>query len=231
MTERRQIQGDMRPFGINKRKPQANVRYKELAPLTDHLGLDAETEVKLQRALREALQEYLGYAEVSARSASPAKSLARLTSITGSSARLANYLEEINPDFLAEIDLHRAGPDDDGSVPIFDFIHLIPRLRRLSAAAERAHATIKRRPEGRQPSTTLDVAVEKILAALTAAGLDVTTSESGSAQKRKRVGGTGGALLMDLFKTFDRHIGESPLFGSIQRVKARGSQTQVVRSS
>lgn len=220
MAERRQIQGDMRPFGISKRKPQAIVRMKELAPLTHDLGLDLDTEVKLQRALQEALQEYLGHAEVAARAAGPAKSLERLASIAPGATRLARYLEEIHPDFLAEIDLHRAGSEEVSSVPIFDFIHLIPRLRQLSTASAIAHSSIKRRPQGGQPNDNLDKAVEKILAAVSAAGLEVAAKESGSAPIRKSVGGTGGKLLKNVFQTFDRHIGEALLFGAIQRVKA-----------
>lgn len=216
------VQGDGRPFSLALQKPQAIIRSRWLLPLVEPLQLDGKVALRLTRDLVHILGGYLGSILLAERKATHAQSLANLQRIAIESVRLAQRLEQLQNEYLVAIEESRCD-DTETNVPLpFDFYHLVPRLQLLGRSAARVKAALAPNPTGATQKRHLDKTVKQLLACIGRAGLPITLINSGSAtDRRRRVEGAGGELLIALFARFDASIDEATLWGAATRVQPK----------
>ncbi len=214
----RKVQGGGRPFSQARRSAAAIIKWAEVEPLVAPKGLAAEPALALATAIRRELAAYLGPKVLAQSKLDHAGSMDALARVASKSADLAKILSDLDNEYL--VMLEEARSSDSNEPPPFDFLHLVPILERLGAAARRVQGKIT--PKRRGPATKEDLvrAVTGIVEAIERAGLDLGLINSGSAtESRRRIEGPGGELLIAVFSKFDPSIELGTLWGAAKSAR------------
>ena len=214
------VQGDRRPFSLAPMSRPAILRHKDIAAVLEAVQLKPDDELTLAAAVRRIMSEYLGEVILAEQLASHAASLRLLDSISRGSVKLAEQLSQLDQRYLIAIEDARTEPKDQHEPPRFDILSLTHILTRLSHAAARVRQTTRANAKGAPVKKGLDRAMSQLLTAIERRGLEVSVTESGSREPRRRVGGLGGELLLALFRHFYSLVDEPQIWGSVARVRA-----------
>jgi hypothetical protein len=204
-------------------KPRAVVKYGEIQPFLEPLGLKPKKELKLARRLRDVLSDYLGRKLEAEHYASYAASIAELRQIAANARQLLASLNAIRPEFLLALDEARNPARVSEPRPIFYFLNLTELLQELANAADVVAADTKPNAAHRPKNDLLRDAVKKAVTSIQRATSEkIRTSRSKGSVVTRRFVGVEGTVLRDLFKQV-ANVREASLFALVRELQGRSA--------